>query len=82
VQTPYDWITVAIFAGLVALFLHRSVDVEEPRDHLWQYLLAAGGCALTNWLGNADRHLLAVAALIATLAFIFHALRPLGQHRG
>ena len=80
-QTPYDWITVAIFAGLVTLFLHRSTDVEEPRDHLWQYLLAGGGCAFVNWLGNSGSDIFAIAALVATLAYIHFAIRPFGQHR-
>ena len=75
-ETVYDWLTVAVFAFLVILFLHRSVDVDEPRDHLWQYLLAGAGCAFTNWLGNEGMDLLAVGALLATLAYIFYALRP------
>ena len=75
-ETVYDWLAVAVFAFLVILFLHRSVDVDEPRDHLWQYLLAGVGCALTNWLGNEGLDLLGVAALLTTLAYIFYALRP------
>jgi len=75
-ETPYDWLTVAVFAFLVILFLHRSVDVENPKDHLWQYLLAGGGCALTNWLGNEGYDIVAVAGLIATLAYIYYTLRP------
>lgn len=30
-QTPYDWITVAIFAGIVVLFLQRSVRAAPLR---------------------------------------------------
>jgi hypothetical protein len=78
VETVYDWITVGIFAFLVTLFLHRSVDVEEPADSLWQYLLASGACAVSNWLGNQGWHFPAAAAIAATLGFIFYVLRPFG----
>ena len=49
-QTVYDWATMIVFAGLIVLFLQRSQGA--PRDHLWQYLVAAVGCAATNYLGN------------------------------
>lgn len=75
-ETPYDWLTVAVFAFLVILFLHRSVDVDNPKDHLWQYLLAGCGCAFTNWLGNEGYDVPAVAALLVTLAYIYYTLRP------
>jgi apolipoprotein N-acyltransferase len=77
-ETAYDWITVGIFAGLVTLFLHRSTDADEPRDALWQYLVAGVGCAITNWLGNEEWHLLAIPALAATLAYVYFVLRPFG----
>ena len=51
-ETVYDWVTVAIFAGLVVLFLQRSSAETEPRDSIWQYLAAAIGCAVANYLGN------------------------------
>ena len=80
-ETIYDWLTILVFAGLIVLFLQRSQG--EPRDHLWQYLLASVGCAVTNYLGNEALkaedmmwHLGAVATGIATLAFIWLALRP------
>lgn len=80
-ETIYDWLTILVFAGLIVLFLQRSQG--EPRDHLWQYLLAAVGCAVTNYLGNqaietdaALWHLGAAITGAATLAFIWLALRP------
>ncbi|TRW17901.1 XrtV sorting system accessory protein [Glacieibacterium frigidum] len=80
-QTVYDWATMVVFAGLVVLFLQRSQG--EARDQLWQYLVAAVGCAVTNYLGNeaiklADTtyHIGAVALGIATLAFIYVVLKP------
>lgn len=81
VQTVYDWATMVVFAGLVVLFLQRSQG--EARDQLWQYLVAAVGCAVTNYLGNeaiklgdTTYHIGAVALGIATLAFIYLVLKP------
>jgi len=83
-ETPYDWITVIVFAGLIVLFLQRSQGVA--RDHLWQYLVAAIGCAATNYLGNEaikltqpGYHIAAIALGLATLAFIWIVLHPFGE---
>lgn len=78
-QTVYDWTTMIVFAGLVVLFLQRSQG--EARDQLWQYMVAALGCAATNYVGNDGHDLLAVVMLMATLAFIFMVLRPLDGFR-
>ena len=79
-STVYDWATMVVFAGLVVLFLQRSQG--EARDELWQYLVAAVGCAGTNYLGNEGYDLAAIGLGGATLAFIFVILRPLdGLHR-
>lgn len=74
-ETPFDWIALLIFAGLVVLFLQRSSE-ENPRDHLWQYLVPAIGCAVANYLGNKDYALAAVAVLVAVLAFVYYVLKP------
>jgi len=78
VQTVYDWVTVAIFAGLVVLFVQRSTAEHEghPRDSLLLYLAAAVGCAVANYLGNQGLHLVAVPLIAATLFFIVYYLRP------
>lgn len=93
VQTIYDWVTVAIFAGLVVLFLQRSSGEAEPRDHIWQYLAASVGCAVANYLGNNAvknnsgntpdylGHVLAVVTLLGTLAYILFALKPFKRSR-
>lgn len=80
-ETIYDWSTIIVFAGLIVLFLQRSQGA--PRDHLWQYIVAALGCALTNYIGNeaikADSvplHLGAVALGLSTLGFIWFMLKP------
>ena len=77
-ETPYDWITVGIFAGLIVLFMQRSTsessdDIDDP---LWMYLAAGVGCAVANYIGNEGQHVLAVIAIVATLAFVYHFLKP------
>lgn len=77
-ETAYDWITVAIFAGLVVLFMQRSTsdEVQEENDSLLLYLGAGLGCAVANYVGNEGLHWLAIPLVIATLAFIYHFLKP------
>ncbi len=86
-ETPYDWTTIIVFAGLIVLFLQRSQGVA--RDHLWQYLVAAIGCAVTNYLGNEAikldnmaYHAGAIVLGVATLAFIWIVLQPFGEADG
>lgn len=83
-ETVYDWVTVGIFAGLIVLFLQRSVGPRQ--DHMWPYFVAAVACAVINQVGNkavedADAmfHLLAIAGITAILAFIHYFLRPFGN---
>jgi len=85
-ETAYDWITIAIFAGLVVLFLQRS-SAPTPVDSIWQYLGAAIGCAVANWFGNTAidngqllYHGAAVATIGGTLAYIYLVLKPLDRH--
>jgi hypothetical protein len=76
-HTIYDWVTVAVFAGLIVLFLQRSMQ-DEPNDKLWHYLVASVGCAVTNYFGNQDppQHLIAIACLIAVGVFIYFFIKP------
>lgn len=67
---------MAIFAGLIVLFLQRSSSEGEPVDSLWQYLAASAGCAIANYFGNEEQHLLAVVLLAATVGYIVFALKP------
>jgi hypothetical protein len=81
-ETFYDWVTVAIFAGLVVLFLQRSTgDDDTVHDPLWMYLAASGGCAVANYLGNDGLDLSAIGVLVATLAFVVHFLKPFSGKR-
>lgn len=82
-ETAYDWVTVAIFAGLIVLFLQRSVGPE--RDSLWQYLAASIALAVLNQVGNKAvedgnmlYHVLAAGGIAAVVAFIQIVLKPFG----
>lgn len=75
-QTPYDWLTIALFAGLIVIFLQRSTGQEEPRDSLLSYFPPAVGCAVSNYLGNEGYDLLAIAGLIAVVAYTHFVIKP------
>jgi hypothetical protein len=77
-QTVYDWITVAIFAGLVVLFVQRSTSEEQAAQHdsLLLYLGAGLGCAVANYVGNKGMHVIAIPLIAATIFFIVYFLRP------
>ena len=75
-ETPFDWITLGIFGGLIVLFMDRSTK-DEPGDHLWQYLVAAVGCAVANYLGNNGQVLAAAALIVGILVYIVLVLKPI-----
>ena len=75
-QTPYDWITIAIFAGLIVIFLQRSVGEGEPQDSILSYLPPAVGCAVSNYVGNQGYDILAILGIVAVLAYSFIVLKP------
>jgi hypothetical protein len=86
-NTVYDWVTVAIFAGLVVLFLQRSTGDGPPRDSMLQYLVAMAGLGIANQFGNKAvesgsilYHLLGTGLIIATLAYVHIVLKPLDKH--
>ncbi len=86
-NTVYDWVTVAIFAALVVLFLQRSTGERPPRDSMLQYLVASAGCAIANQFGNKALegggflyHLLGIGLIVATLAYVHFVLRPLDKY--
>lgn len=92
-ETVYDWVTVAIFAGLIVLFLQRSSGEAEPKDNIWQYMAASIGCAVANYLGNNAvknyaegrpdyvGHMLAIVTLAGTIGYILLALKPFRRVR-
>ena len=75
-ETIFDILTVIIFAGLVVLFLQRSVSEEPAGDAMWQYLVASIGCATANYLGNHSYAIPALFVMFGTLVFIYYVLRP------
>lgn len=82
-QTIYDWVTLAIFAGLIVLFLQRSTTDRAEKDASLIYYLGAGvGCAAVNYLGNHQQNLAAIALLVATVGFILFFLKPFKWKRG
>jgi hypothetical protein len=72
-ETPWDWITVMLFAGLITLFLHRSAQ-EPPPDKLWQYAPPAVACAIANYLGNNGLGIVAGAVLALAGFYMFRVL--------
>ena len=77
-STIYDWVSLAIFAGLIVLFLQRSTSDRAEKDVSLIYYLGAGAaCAVANYLGNHGQDIAAIALLIATVAFIFVYLKPI-----
>jgi hypothetical protein len=76
-KSVYDWVTLAIFAGLVVLFLQRSTSERGEKDVSLLYYLAAGaGCAAANYFGNHGQDIIAIALLAATVGFIAYYLKP------
>jgi hypothetical protein len=75
-ETPYDWLTVAIFAGLIVVFLQRSVGDDEPVDSIWSYLPPSIGCAVANQLGNKGYDLAAIVGIAAVIAYIILIIKP------
>lgn len=76
-ETVYDWVCLGIFAGLVVLFLQRSVgDEADKNDSLLLYLAAGVGCAIVNYFGNQGQHVFAIPLLVATVGFIVRFLKP------
>jgi len=84
VHTINDWMTMGVFAGLIVLFLHRSMAAGEPKDHLWQYLPPALGCAIANYIGNHHDEIpnggvWAGLILLGVIGYILVVLKPFDQ---
>ncbi|MEM9085912.1 MAG: XrtV sorting system accessory protein [Pseudomonadota bacterium] len=77
-ETVYDWVTVALFAGLAVLFLQRSSE-EQPRDKMVHYVPPAVGCAVANYVGNEGYMFLSVGLIVAVMAYIYLVLKPFDQ---
>jgi hypothetical protein len=75
-ETPFDWITLTIFSGLIVLFIDRSTK-DRYDDHLWQYLVAAVGCAVANYLGNEGQPVAGALMVVAVIGYIVWVLKPI-----
>jgi hypothetical protein len=73
-ETPYDWITMAVFVGLIILFLERST-APEPVDTIWHYIPPSVGCAFANYAGNEGYGWAAIAILIGVGAYVLLVLK-------
>jgi len=77
-SSVYDWVSLAIFAGLIVLFLQRSTGEQSEKDvSLFYYLGAGAACAVGNYLGNKGQDVAALVVLAATVAFIVFYLKPI-----
>jgi hypothetical protein len=80
-NTVYDWVSLAIFAGLIVLFLQRSTSEGSDKDVSLLYYLGAGvGCAVANYFGNNGQDIIATLLLVATVAYIVYFLKPFQRH--
>jgi hypothetical protein len=80
-QTFFDWVTMAIFGGMVVLFLQRSVGPQSPQDKIYYYIPPALGCAIANYLGNNDQKTVAIVIVVAIVGYILFILKPFGSAR-
>ncbi len=81
-ETAYDWLTLALFAGIIVLFLQRS-SMESPPDRMIDYLPPTLGCAIANQAGNYGikndsllLHGTAVAMIIGVVIYVWLVLKP------
>lgn len=75
--TVFDWLTVAIFAGLAIVYLQRSIGPRPAHDVIWKYLPPAALCVAANQIGNEGWAVPATILMVATLAYIWFVIRPL-----
>ena len=86
-QTVYDWVTIALFAGLIVLFLQRSVGqrgdepLDDKQDSIWAYLAPSVGLAVANYLGNEGYGLAAWPLIAVVCVYTYLVLKPFGTAR-
>ncbi len=81
-ETIFDWVSVGIFAGIIVLFLQRSVDENGPQDSIISYFPPSIGCAIANQIGNKKLgtdydEVIAILLLAGVLAYCWFVLKPL-----
>ena len=78
-ETIFDWISVALFSGIIVLFIHRATSGadDDPDQPIIPYLVGGVGCAVGNYFGNQGMLPLAILVLGATILYILYYLRPI-----
>lgn len=81
-DTAYDWLSLALFAGIIVLFLQRS-SMDNPPDRMIDYLPPAIGCAIANQAGNYGvrndsllMQLVGIALLLGVIVYVLLVLKP------
>ena len=81
-ETADDWLTLALFAGIIVLFLQRS-SMENPPDRMIDYLPPTLGCAIANQAGNYGikndsllLHAIAGALIVGVVVYVWLVLKP------
>ena len=77
--TIYDFVTIAIFGGLVVLFLQRSVEPSRNQDTILHYLPPAVGCAVANYLGNHGQRAIAIFIVVAIVGYVIFVMKPFNR---
>lgn len=72
---------MAMFCGIVVLFLERSLGKEHPDDRVEYYLPAGLGCAVGNYFGNSGHSFVAIMAIGITIVYVILVLKPFVRSR-
>ena len=75
-KTPFDLLSLILFAGLAILYLQRSADERPDSTPLWRYAVVAAGCAASDVAGNHDLPWVGYAGLAATAIAALLMLKP------
>lgn len=73
-ETIYDWVTMAVFVGLIILFLQRST-LAEPVDTIWHYMPPSVACACANYVGNEGHGVIAMLFLVGVAVYVVVVLK-------
>ena len=74
-STPFDFVTVLIFAVLAVVFLHRSAQASSHDRPLWGYALATAACAGADVAANAGLPIIGALLLLGSLGLAIWILR-------
>lgn len=75
-STTFDFVTVAIFLGIVALYIRYAKNEEQD---ISAYIWPSVGCALANYFGNKDFDTVAWILVGLTTLYVYRfIIRPSG----